>query len=214
MKEKQDDCFPNFIEEFGEATKVAVVPDLAFQKWRGVLPEQLLHYWKNEGWNTYCQGLVSIVNPDDYEDVIDYWLEGTFLEERDSYHVIVQTGFGALYAFGEKSGMNLIIDCYNHNIYFDKDEAATKSREQLDLDIKAFFGVSRKSKFDLESKNGGSLFEQAINKLGSLNCNEIFGFEPALIFGGVEDIKNIVKVNAQVHLMLLREFSEPTIYEL
>lgn len=214
MKERRDDCFLNFIEEFGEATKTVVVPDLAIQKWRGILPDQLLCYWETEGWNTYSHGLVSIVDPDEYEDIIDILLEDTLLEERDSYHVIACTGFGSLYAFGEKSGRNLIINCYNHSIYFSRSNSSIKTKEKLDLEIKSFFGAATVERFDLECQNGNYLFELAIAKYGLLSEGEIFGFEPALIFGGVEDLKNIVKVNAQVHLTLLREFAEPTIYEL
>ncbi|MDH1125689.1 GAD-like domain-containing protein [Enterobacter sp. GD03975] len=214
MKEIRDDDFAGFIEIFGEATKSTIVSDSHVQKWREILPNQLLRYWKIEGWNTYRHGLLSIVNPDNYEDILDIWLENTFLEERDSYHVIARTGFGSLYACGEQSGRNLIIDCYNHSIYFSKNNAFVKPQDKLDSEIRSFFGASNIERFDLRNESGEYLFERAVNKLGPLNDDEIFGFEPALIFGGVEDIKHIVKVNAQVHLTLLREFSEPTIYEL
>ncbi|EDH5629292.1 TPA: DUF1851 domain-containing protein [Salmonella enterica] len=210
----RDEYFANFVSKFGEATNTVVAPDFSMKKWRGALPDQLLHYWETEGWSTYHHGLVSIVNPDDYEDIIDMWLEDTFLEERDSYHVIARSGFGSLYVCGEKSGRNIIVDCYNHSIYFSKNNSSLKSTKELNLDIKVFFGISKLKRFDLEYQDGKYLFELATKKCGQLNSDEIFGFEPALILGGEADVSHVVKVNAQVHLALLREFAKPAIYEL
>ncbi|MEX6038422.1 GAD-like domain-containing protein [Providencia hangzhouensis] len=42
------------------------------------LPELLLTYWHNEGWSSYYNGLFTIVDPDDYEDIVDEWLENLF----------------------------------------------------------------------------------------------------------------------------------------
>lgn len=214
MKEIRDEYFANFVSKFGEATSTVTVPNSSIKKWREALPSQLLHYWETEGWNTYHHGLISIVYPDDYENIIDIWLKDTFLKERDSYHVIARSGFGSLYVCGEKIGRNIIVDCYNHSIYFSKNNSSLKSTDELNLDIKVFFGISKFKRFDLEYQDGKYLFELATRKCGQLNSDEIFGFEPALILGGRADISHVIKVNIQAHLTLLREFAQPTIYEL
>ncbi|MGE0905836.1 T6SS immunity protein Tdi1 domain-containing protein [Escherichia coli] len=74
--------------------------------------------------------------------------------------------------------------------------------------------MSKFKRFDLEYQDGKYLFELATRKCGQLNSDEIFGFEPALILGGRADISHVIKVNIQAHLTLLREFAQPTIYEL
>ena len=49
----RDEDFELFIEEFGEATHTDKVPESSIQKYKGILPDQLLHYWKTEGWSAY-----------------------------------------------------------------------------------------------------------------------------------------------------------------
>jgi len=71
----RDEDFEVFISEFGEATYRVDVPPEAIEKWRGKLPELLLTYWQEVGWCCYANGLFWIVNPDDYEDLVDEWLE-------------------------------------------------------------------------------------------------------------------------------------------
>ncbi|WP_416776440.1 GAD-like domain-containing protein [Xenorhabdus budapestensis] len=117
----RDEYFNNFIEEFGEATQHIDVPDEAIEKWRGKLPDRLLHYWKTEGWNSYQDGLFSIVNPDDYESIVDTWLEDTPFESMDAYHVIGKSGFGDLCLYGEDTGTNLTISCASNTIYYNKE---------------------------------------------------------------------------------------------
>ena len=41
--------------------------------------------------------------------------------------------------------------------------------------------------------------------------HEIYGFEPAIVLGGKIRLENVVKVNANVHLTILRQFAEPSL---
>jgi hypothetical protein len=77
----RDEGFEVFIEEFGEASRRTEVPTASFESWQGKLPDQLLKYWKEEGWCAYANGLFWTVNPDGYEDLVDEWLYDTFLEQ-------------------------------------------------------------------------------------------------------------------------------------
>lgn len=89
--------FEVFIDEFGEATFKHEVPQAAIEKWQGVLPAQLLHYWKTEGWCGYADGLFWTVDPDEYEDVVEDWLADTPLAGVDRFHAIARSAFGSLY---------------------------------------------------------------------------------------------------------------------
>ena len=96
----RDEDFEYFISKFGDATTRVEVPSSSFDKWRDKLPDQLLTYWKEEGWCAYGNGLFWTVNPEEYEDLIDEWLESTKLEQLDSFHVVARSAFGDLYACG------------------------------------------------------------------------------------------------------------------
>lgn len=61
--------------------------------------------------------------------------------------------------------------------------------------------------------DGNYLFDKAIEKYGILADNEMFGLEPAYILGGNLALGNLIKLNCQVHLMILRELASPKIIQ-
>lgn len=203
--------FQYFISKFGEATKSVEVPATSIENWRGKLPEQLLKYWKEEGWCEYANGLFCTVDTNEYEDLIDEWLEGTKLEQLDAFHVIARSAFGDLYACGEKTGRSVMIACSIHMISALPNELKSKTQDDLNLSIRSFFAFSKPVRFDMQDKNGQPLFERAVVKLGPLEPDEIYGFEPAIVLGGKIQLENLVKVKTDVHLTILRQLAAPTL---
>lgn len=207
----RDEDFEVFIEEFGEATQRANVPETAIEKWHGKLPDKLLSYWKEEGWCSYANGLFWTVDPDEYEDLIDEWLEDTKLEQLDSFHVIARSAFGDLYACGEKTGRSVTVACPLNKISALPKGLKPKKKEDLDLSICAFFSSSNKSRFNLKDEGGKPLFDRAVERLGKLAPDEMYGFEPALVLGGPMRLENLFKVKIDVHLTILRQLAAPTL---
>ncbi|WP_237388163.1 GAD-like domain-containing protein [Xenorhabdus sp. Sc-CR9] len=210
----RDDFFKCFIQDLGEATQHRAVPAEAIDKWLGKLPGQLLYYWKTEGWNSYQDGLFSIVNPDDYEDIVDIWLEDTPFESMDSYHVIARSGFGKMFLCGEETGINLSISCIFNKITSDKNDIYKKDRKTLDLDISSFFASKSAKTLDLKGGTKTGIFSRAVEKHGPLSEHEIFGFEPAIILGGEIKLENVRKLDMHIHLDILRQFADPDIQEI
>ncbi|MEQ2024896.1 GAD-like domain-containing protein [Xenorhabdus szentirmaii] len=209
----RDQYFSGFIDEFGEATQHRTVPTEAIDKWLGKLPSQLLYYWKTEGWNSYQNGLFSIINPSDYESIVDMWLKDTPFESEDAYHAIARSGFGELCLCGEKTGTNLIISCAFNTIYYNKGNFYEKSKQRADLDISTFFASKYLDSFDIEEDDDIWCFSKAVEKYGPLNENEVFGFEPAIFLGGDVTLDNIKKLDVYIHLDILSQFSKPLIQE-
>ena len=206
----RDEDFEVFIDEFGEATHRTDVPAEALQKWKGKLPDQLLTYWREEGWSGYANGLFWIVNPDDYEDIVDEWLEDTSLEQIDAFHVIARTAFGDLYVCGERSGVNMTISCPINAIFALPKDLKPKSKEDQDWSVRSFIGLSI-SECDLKDESGRQLFQRALKKLGPLEPDEVYGFEPAIVAGGKMRLESIAKVKLDVHLTILRQLASPTL---
>lgn len=207
----RDEDFELFIDEFGEATQRVEVPESCINKWNGKLPEQLLTYWKAEGWCAYADGLLWTVNPDDYEDLIDEWLADTGLDQVDSFHVIARSAFGDLYACGEKTGLSVTVACPLNKILALRNELKPKSKDDLDLSIRSFFAFSEPPDYDLQDESDKPLFKRALAKLGPLEEDEVYGFEPALVLGGKMRLENLAKLKLDVHLTILRQLASPTL---
>lgn len=207
----RDEDFEYFVSKFGEATQRVDVPASSIEKWRGKLPDQLLKYWAREGWCGYVNGLFCTVDPDEYEDIVDEWLADTTLEQIDAFHVIARSAFGDLYVCGEKTGRNVTIACPIHMISVVPKELKPKAKDALDMSIRAFFALSKPARFDMQDERGQALFERALAKLGPLQPDEIYGFEPAIVLGGKVSLENLAKVKAAVHLSILRQLGTPTL---
>ncbi|MDQ1835462.1 GAD-like domain-containing protein [Massilia scottii] len=206
----RDEDFEVFIDEFGEATQRFNVPTTSIERWRGKFPDQLLSYWKDEGWCAYANGLFWTVNPDDYEDLVDEWLHDTPLEQIDTFQVIARSAFGELFLWGEKTGDSATILCATHTIICLGSNLKRKLDDQ-DFYARTFFSNKSIADCDLEDEAGNPLFERALAKLGPLGVDEVYGFEPAIVLGGKMNLDNLVKLNLDVHLTILRQLASPTI---
>lgn len=206
----RDEDFELFIDEFGEATFRTDVPMEAIQKWRGKLPDQLLKYWQAEGWSGYANGLFWTVNPDDYEDLVDEWLADTPLEQLDSFHVIARSAFGCLYLWGEKTGDSVTVACSIHSVIAFSSHLS-KTMDDPDFDARVFFSNKSPDYCDLNDESGQPLFERALAKLGPLQPDELYGFEPALVLGGKMRLENLAKLKLDEHLTILRQLAAPTL---
>ncbi len=193
-------------EEVGQITYSQAVPETSFEKYQGILPDALLTIWKKAGWASWGNGIFWTVNPADYNDLVELWLEGTPFPEIDHYHIIARSAFGKLYAWGQNNNQYFTISCpVNAIIAQDKKIRTLASDSNLSLGV--FFSGSDKEEFDMEDENGESLFDQALKKLGPLAADEVYGFEPPLFAGGAAALRvdHLAKLKLDQHLTILRQ---------
>lgn len=194
-----DDIFSIFTQEMGDPIYRQEVPASSLDYYRKKLPNQLLKYWAEHGWCGYGDGIFWTVNPRDYEGVVASWIDGSALEKRDNYHLIARSAFGDLYLWGERSGFSVTIDSPVSRY---TGENVDLSIGGLDRDVQNFF-----LSIDKESNDFDELFEPARKKLGTLEHDEMYGFVPALAFGGPINVANLKKVKTVEHLILLSQIS-------
>ena len=206
---EEDEDFALFIESFGEATEHDPVPETAFSKWTGILPESLLSYWRRDGWANYGNGRLWTVNPEDYEGLMHTWLADTPFPLIDTYHVFARSGFGRLYLCGEASGAGVSIDPIHSEVFALQNCLRPKSLARQEGGIKAFFACAELEDFDLMDGADELLFDTAVNMRGPLLADETYGFEPALVCGGEVVAGNLHRLKLQPYLHKLREFAAP-----
>ncbi|MRX26865.1 GAD-like domain-containing protein [Kangiella sp. HZ709] len=207
----KDDPFSIFKEDIGAPYLSKEVPASSIEKYKGILPAKLLEYWHTEGWSGYSNGLIWTVNPDDYSSILEHWIEGTALSDKDGLYVFARTAFGKLYVWSKSVGDYIVITPYYNNIFAPQLQYIGQTDES-DLNIEMFFLNANKEDFDIENDDGEYLFDSLLEKLGPLKEEELYGFEPALILGGTETADNLKKLDLIVHLSILRNFSEPEVY--
>lgn len=204
----RDESFSVFVEDFGEPTHRTEVPASSLDRWRGRLPDQLLSYWRDEGWGGYRQGLFWLVDPALFEDLVDEWLENSPLEGVDAFHVIARTAFGDLFLCGEQTGCSATIAVPLNTLFARQDRLRKKSARELDISVRAFMGLSPKD-CDFKDDAGRPLFDRALARLGPLQVDEVFGFEPALVAGGRPRLEQLHKLKLDQHLTILRQLAGP-----
>ncbi|MBV7567321.1 GAD-like domain-containing protein [Pseudomonas sp. PDM27] len=195
-----DEVFSIFLDTFGGPIDRQEVPASSIERYRGKLPNQLLEYWAEHGWCGYGEGIFWIVNPQEYEGVVASWIGGTKFEERDAYHLIARSAFGDLYLWGEKTGVSLKITSVLSRCDVDDFEI---TNDDLDRELQNFLLST-----EVEYNDFGDLFQPAKKKLGTLRHDEMYGFVPALMFGGPDTLDHLEKVKAVEHLILLSQITE------
>jgi hypothetical protein len=194
-----DEFFQDFLKEMSPQVSRLDVPQSSFDKYRGKLPNKLLEYWQERGWGGYANGLFTIVDPEEYEPVLDAWIGETPYMDKDAYHIIARSAFGNLFFWGERSGSTLVIEPV-YALAFPQENLTFETKSELELDMQSFFFGQNKKRNDFED-----LFEPALKKYRSLDYDEMFGFVPALAMGGKPELKFIEPVKAVEHLVMLAQ---------
>ena len=73
-----------------------------------------------------------------------------------------------------------------------------KKQEAFCYEEKIWYGSDRKE---------SGVYEKAVDKYGTLNYDECFGYVPILALGGKESVNNLKKVKIREHIALITELA-------
>ena len=102
-----DEDFAFFIKNFGPGAHRLEVPELSIARYKNKLPDQLISYWKDQGWCGYGNGIFRTVNPERYEGVLTQWILDSGLNFEDDLHVIARRAFGGFMCGESGAGIAL-----------------------------------------------------------------------------------------------------------
>jgi hypothetical protein len=178
--------FKNFTKTYGTGSNCRAAPSETVEKYAHGVPEELLQYWREVGWCAYARGLVWLMNPDDLVDVLDDWLgpdHGAIPFCRSAFGNIFVWHQGEVKSLATQSGrINTVmsrIDVFFNGVLLDE--------RYLD-------GMFHKK-----------LFRQALKKLGPLEYDECYAFEPVLALGGSGELDTVRKVKMREYLGILAQ---------
>ncbi|MDR1322195.1 MAG: DUF1851 domain-containing protein [Gracilibacteraceae bacterium] len=184
------DYFKKFTETFQPAADLVKPDGKILKQYEGVLPAELIGFWRESGLGNYGGGLIKVIDPADYADSLAEWLG-----RRDASKVpILVTGFGDIFYYrqlAEGAEDVSFLDVHHRKI----NVCVWSLTEFFDS-----FIVNPDIINELLRKE---LFDEALKKKGRLDHDEIYFFVPALIMGGGEDVKYIDKGKGAEHQSLL-----------
>lgn len=165
----------------------AKVNDNVINKFKNKIPETLLKIWQNYGLGTSMNRYIKVINPDDYQSIID----NTYFPYKDAVPIFV-TAFGDI--------ITLEIGEYISVMYlrYGKCELMLK-----DFD---FFLKRLADKSFLNEFFSLNQYYKAVNEHGNLLYIECFGYMPLLALGVDEDTDNLKKFQILEHIALINSY--------
>ena len=185
------ELFNDFLHKYPSTGELRKPTEAILNQFKDRLPGEWLDFWKTYGFGNYGNGLLKVINPNDYMHNLYSWLGG----ENPTRIPIMITGFGNILYYRKLTDTEN--DICLLDIHYRRTNTCAYSFEE-------FMNFITDEEV-IESLLEKELFEQAIEKYGHLEENEIFFFAPALAFGGSESIKDIQKGDGAVHQHLLFE---------
>ena len=155
------------------------VDDTFIAKYADMSYAELTTLWQEAGLGSYCNGMLKIINPSDYQDV----LNSCYVMDYDkSFLPFMCTAFGDVFAYVKNPKLNNYIVYLNirYGTYLILPDNLAA------LLNKIIFNQSfLKGWFDLEN------YSVMQEKLGTPDFDECFGYSPLLTMGGSENLENI-----------------------
>lgn len=135
--------------------------------------------WQEVGLGSYCNGLFKLINPSDYQDVINSCYEK---EDDKSFLPFMCTAFGDVFAYVKNPKLDNYIVYLNvrYGTYL-----ILPDNLVLLLNKIIFNKSTLKGWFDLEN------YPAIQEKIGTPGFDECFGYSPLLAMGGSESLENV-----------------------
>jgi hypothetical protein len=183
--------FPSFsnrhsqFEKLGEISQESIT--LFHEKASpGLLPDMLIEFWEEYGIGRFSNGFLYLCDPVAKKTILNF-----FFPNQEVYPLVI-TSFGDIFFTDLKK------------IYILRSIYGTFKRIASNTEV-----IFEGSLQDLEYLNEGlnlPFHSAAIQKFGGLEPDQIFGFEPAIAFGGNdEDINSVKKFQMDAHLAFLSQ---------
>lgn len=158
------------------------------EKYNNVIPQKLLELWENKGLGMFMDGYLKTINPDEYKNI----LNESYFNAANSIPIMA-TAFGDIITWEENKYVGLVKYKYGTS------EIMISNYDLFLVLLNNNSFVSRFFQIDL--------YEKAVDKYGTLNYDECFGYVPLLAIGGKESVNNIKKVKIREHIALITELA-------
>lgn len=179
--------------ELTDFKKDSDVPQEVIEKYRDVLPEELIGIWENYGFGSFYGGFLKTVNPDEYRELL---IEAAPFFGNEI--VIFTTGMADLITWRIASDKQKTVA---HILLFRNGDLDTVAAEDLEF---FFEDIVNRDDFQRNKELYAAKYFKAVEQQGEPSYNEAFGYTPLLVLGGNPDkIDSLQKVDLKTHIILI-----------
>lgn len=179
------DLVIGFLKCFAPDEKLDNVGDSYFEKYNGVLPDEILAIWANFGFGNYGSGILKMVDPDLFQKNLNTWRR----EENDKYIPFMITAFGDMFYYKTIDG-----SVYLLSIIYRKEKKVANSFEEF---LRDYITSAPAIRGDLRAALYSAAYDS--ENIGPLSNDDIYAFFPAVAQGGAETLESIQKADAYVY---------------
>ncbi|AYD89918.1 DUF1851 domain-containing protein [Actinomyces lilanjuaniae] len=178
----------------------------------GVLPASVLHLWERFGFDGFGQGRWWFTDPFRWAPVVQAWLEGTevpFPHQR--WWCLARSAMGDMELWGEVSGPALNVTPALGVVYPDSGNAG----DMADPVMRERMGATTLTlpSEDLDDDTGTPVADWAIEHLGVLSADQVYGLTPAYCLTGRVSLDQVGIEDATAHLTFLAQAQEHVLWE-
>jgi hypothetical protein len=176
-----------FIQKYKASDEVIKLKENDINEYLRQFPGYYLSFLKENGFGTYGNGIIQLINPNEYRDTLKQWLG----KDNKNYLPIAMGAFGDLYYYRKLTDTDEDVCVL---------DPAFRQIGNCMWDLKDFFNeyLCDDAIVRLE------MFENAKNSIGTIKANQIYIYKLAPALGGdEEDLENRTIGDAKVHLDIL-----------
>ncbi|MGJ3507170.1 GAD-like domain-containing protein [Enemella sp. A6] len=201
-----------FARNWGAPLTSREVPENYYTDFAGRVPESLFEFWRTFGFAGFGQGRFWICDPVRWQPAVDRWMNKVSLPiGDDSWLAITRSAFGEVRLWGQRTGMSAVILPWRGVIVVNDRTAQMAEEKDRNNQINAEFRGTRPGDVEPNGDDGEPLFELALERLGPVTEDTVYGFEPALTLGGPAVVDNLALLEAVTHVTLLADLSDPQV---
>lgn len=202
-----DEDFEYFLTEFPLSQQGPACTAEHEKAYSNRVPGALIAYWRSFGFSGFGEGRVWLVDPLEWETVVEIILTGIRhpqLPDDAQYIPVARSAFGEIWFWTPGFGWSLNLNPVRGTVFFSSLDPG--AADNFDLALATFFSVADKERFDIKDNEDEGLFDRVLMRVGQLEYNEVYGFVPAIMYGGPLVPENVSILPLLPHLVLLREF--------
>ena len=166
-------------------TKYSDVSINTINKYKGLLPDELLSVWQTMGYGVYEDGFIQFVNPDEYEFVFDY------IDKLLEPSIV----FGVNCTIASDEGNRVLLV----NVRKCTSEILGDMDFLLNYTLGDETAITAKDYFDALP------YVKVKGKLPALQYGQCYGYVPALALGGKASSKNLQVVDVKTYIDLIAQ---------